>query len=174
MKLKQNFAALAALSGAVFLGLAGISDPVLASTTGTGNASAVIVSPLSVSETAGMNFGDIDASGGAGTVIVSTAGAASVTGSVAMVNSGPDTPSADLFTIGGLSGASYTLSLPASATLTSGVNTMTVDTFTASSTNSYVLTGGSDTLAVGGTLHVAAGQAAGTYTGTYNLTVTYQ
>jgi hypothetical protein len=175
MKLQQNFAAVAALSGAVFIGLAGISNTALGAST-TGSASAVIVSPISVTAGATLNFGTIDPGTAGGTVVVDTTGTATYSG-VTNVPSGAATPAAGTFTIGGDSTLSYNVSFTAGS-VTSGANSMTVDTFTSSSTNSgstmpYALTGGSDTLTVGGKLTVGASQAAGTYTGTYTVTVVY-
>jgi type 1 fimbria pilin len=51
---------------------------------------------------------------------------------------------------------------------------MTVDTFTSNPSGTGTLSGGAQTLNVGATLHVAGAQAAGNYTGTYNVTVAYQ
>ncbi len=49
---------------------------------------------------------------------------------------------------------------------------MTVDTFTSTPSGTGSLAGGSQTLSVGATLHVAAAQAAGTYTSATPFTVT--
>lgn len=50
---------------------------------------------------------------------------------------------------------------------------MDVDNFTGSKANG-TLTSGADSFTVGGTLDVAANQAAGEYTGTFTVTVEYQ
>ncbi len=73
----------------------------------------------------------------------------------------------------GASGATYSITLPSSAILTSGGDTMTVDTYTDDAGATPTLVGGSDTFNVGATLHVGATQAAGTYSGTFSVTVHY-
>jgi len=50
---------------------------------------------------------------------------------------------------------------------------MTVDTFTSTPSGTGTLTGGAETLNVGATLQVGIGQATGSYTGTYSVTVNY-
>ena len=60
-------------------------------------------------------------------------------------------------------------------TLTSGANAMTANSFTTSpSGTGGLLSGGTQTLTLGGTLAVGANQATGTYTSTpVTVTVTY-
>ncbi len=69
----------------------------------------------------------------------------------------------------------YSITLPSSATLTSGGNTMTVDTFTHDEGALPKLPSGtgSETFNVGATLNVGAVQAGGTYSGTFAVTVSY-
>lgn len=136
------------------------------------NATARIVTPISISKTTDLNFGDVVASGSVGTVVVSTAGARSSTGGASLGNG--TSVSAAAFTVGGQANATYSITLPASATVTSGANSMTVDTFTSNPSGTGNLgAGGSQTLNVGGTLNVGASQATGSYTGTFSVTVTY-
>ena len=59
-------------------------------------------------------------------------------------------------------------------TLTSGGDTVTVDTFTDDTAGTGTLAGGSDSFNVGATLNLGANQPAGNYTGTYTVTVEYQ
>src|SRR5216684_1896338 len=65
------------------------------------------------------------------------------------------------------------ITLDASDTLTSGGNTMTVDTFNHDAGGSPVFTLGTLSFHVGATLHVGANQAAGSYLGTYTVVVNY-
>ena len=83
------------------------------------------------------------------------------------------TPAASSFDVTGEPGQVYSITLPSSATLTSGANTMTVDTFTHDSGATPSLVAGSDTFNVGATLNVGAAQAAGSYSGTFAVTVNY-
>ena len=83
-----------------------------------------------------------------------------------------DAVSADEFTLSGVgSGESYTVNLPASATITSGDNSMTVSSFTHDAAGTG--TGSDITFHIGGTLQVGAHQPAGVYSGTYAVSVTY-
>jgi len=140
------------------------------SATATANASAVIVTPLQISNTAAMLFGQVAAGTAAGTVVLETTGNRSVTGGTKL---GTGTGQAASFNVTGESGYTYNITLPSSVNLTFGSNTMAVGSFTSNPSGSGTLTGGSSTLKVGATLSVGASQAAGTYTGTFDVTVAY-
>jgi len=133
-------------------------------------ANARVVTPVTVTETTPLNFGSFAASGTAGSITQ----AGVVTGGVTAVAGGA-TRTAGVFSVSGESSAStaYTVSLPASVTLTSGANNMSAALSFAAGTASRTLTSGADTFSVNGTLSVAANQAAGVYTGTYSVTVAY-
>ncbi len=116
----------------------------------------------------GSAAGDADL---AGTVVVSPASAKTVTGG-AFDFGGVHQP-ADFQVKTQTAGESYSCTLPGSITLTSGGNTMTVDTYTDDAGATPTLVGGSDTFNVGATLHVGATQVSGTYSGTFSVTVNY-
>ena len=140
--------------------------------TGTAQASANIVTPISIKKNIDLNFGNIAASGSAFTVELSTAGERTSTGGAGTLPSVNGTVTAAEFTAAGLSGATYAVTLPSTITITAGTtNNMTVDNFVSNSTN--ILTDGSETFKVGATLHVGANQVAGAYTGNFNVTVNY-
>jgi hypothetical protein len=141
--------------------------------TGTGTASATVIQPIAISQTTGLDFGKFSATGTVGTVVMSTAGARSATGGVSLSSMAAGAAAA--FVVTGEPNATYTITLPATpATLTSGANTMTADTFTSNPVGTGTLTGaGTQTINVGATLNVGATQAPGTYTGTYSVTVDY-
>ncbi len=158
------FSAVAALALFAASGAAHAADA-------TGDAAASIAVPISIAQNgAGLNFGTVTASAALGTVVVTTAGARSVTGGVAELGG---TIAAATFDVTGEGTSAYTITLPSSATLNSGGNSMTVDTFNHDAGGSPALSGGSDSFNVGATLNVAANQAAGAYTGTYTITVNY-
>jgi hypothetical protein len=124
---------------------------------------------MTVTNTATLDFGTLVPSAAAGTVVIAPAGGRTTTGGVTGV-SGTYGPGA--FKVAITSGtANFFFFLPANATLTSGGNTMTVNTFTANMGNPGTVPGppGSAVLYVGATLSVGANQAAGTYTGTYSI-----
>lgn len=80
---------------------------------------------------------------------------------------------ADSFTVTGNTGQSFSVTLPASATISNGNNSMTVSNFTSSCSVSCVLSNFTHTFKVGGTLTVPANAAIGEYTGTYSVSITY-
>ena len=136
------------------------------------NATATIVTSISLAKTADLNFGNVVAGGSAGTVVMTAAGARSSTGGASLGSAVGI--SAASFTVSGLAGAGYSITLPASTTLNSGGNNMTVNTFTSTPSGTGALSGGgTQTLSVGATLQVGAAQPTGTYNGSFNVTVTY-
>jgi hypothetical protein len=150
---------------------AGIMTGSAQAATGTANASAVILTPISITKNTDLSFGDVyPDSAASGTVTVDAAGART-TGGAATLGATPG--AAAQFTVSGQASAAYTITLPAAAvTLTSGANSMTIDTFATDGTGNLDGTG-NEVINVGATLNVSAGQAAGTYSGTFDVTVNY-
>lgn len=149
----------------------------IAQETATATATATIVTPISISKTVDMNFGNVAVqSTTGGTVVLAPAGTRTTTGAVTLP-AVTGTVTAASFTVGGQGTYTYAITLPTSAvTLSDGAShTMTVTTFTSNPSGTGALTAGSQTLNVGATLNVAAAQAAGTYvSGTpFNVTVNY-
>ena len=116
-----------------------------------------------------MDFGTMLTTGTAGTVTVTPAGARSSVN----VDLFGGLPSAASFDVTGEAGQAYFITLPSSTILSSGANTMTVDTFNHDAGATPTLVGGSDTFNVGATLNVGATQASGTYSGTFAVTANY-
>lgn len=147
-----------------------------AQATATSTATAKIVTPISIVKNVNLDFGNVAVTSIGGTVVMSPAGIRSVTGGLTLpVITG--TVTAASFAVAGEGSYTYAITLPAAATtITSGVNTMTVNTFTSSPTPTGTLSaGGSQTLTVGATLNVNASQAPGTYiSGSgFDVTVNY-
>lgn len=142
----------------------------------TANASATIITPIAITTTADMNFGNVAASAAPGTVVLTPAGARSVTGGVTLPAI-TGSVSAAAFTVTGEDGFAYAITLPAAAlTISSGGNTMTVGTWTSNPDGTGTLTGGTSNLTIGATLNVGANQASGTYgepAETFTVTVNY-
>lgn len=136
----------------------------------TATATAVIVAPIAITRTADMNFGNIIADTDGGTVVLVPAGTRTLNGLTSPSIAG--TVSAASFTVTGFDGATYSISLPANHTISSGGNNMVVDTFTSNPSGTGTLTGGTQTLNVGATLNVGSAQPAGTYTNATGFTVT--
>ena len=142
--------------------------------TAQGVANAEIVAPITLTHDTGaaLNFGTV-ASGDAGTVIVTTAGALDGASTADTLNG--STYSADAFTVSGDAGRSFSITTTG-GTVADGGNSMSFTT--TPSANSGTLSSpasgnGSASFTVGGTLSVGASQAAGSYTGSYDATVTY-
>ena len=159
----------------LMLGLATIS---YAQSSASATATATMIIPISIANAADMSFGNVAASGTAGTVELTPAGARNPTGGVSLP-AATGTVAAASFTVTGEGTSTYAITLPSTAyTITEtvgGVATMDVDTFTSSPSGTGALTAGSQTITVGATLNVNAGQIAGTYTNAtgFDVTVNY-
>jgi hypothetical protein len=151
----------------------GITTAAIAQVSATATATATIVGPIGITNTANMNFGNVAVSAVAGTVVMTPAAVRSVTGGCTLPAI-TGTVAAGAFNVTGAAAYTYVITLPAAATtITSGGNTMTVDTWTSTPSGTGTLSaGGSQALTVGGTLHVGASQAAGTYVSGTPFTVT--
>jgi hydroxyethylthiazole kinase-like sugar kinase family protein len=141
------------------------------SSTAAGTASATVVAPIVLTHTAGaaLNFGKITVGAG-GTVVVASGGAGSVTGDVGFVPG--STNAADQFSLTGDNSRNFGITTTG-GTITNGSKTMTFIT-AASSGSGTTSTTGTYSFTVGGTLTVTGTETPGSYTGTYNATVTYQ
>jgi len=137
----------------------------------TGQATVVIAPNYTFTQSNALSFGSVLPNlVGTGTVAVSTASAVTPTG-VASVSG---TPAAAAWAWSGPS--LPTANTPASTSVTlAGQPPMAVDTFTTlvTQTSGVGITPVTATVNVGATLHVGANQPAGTYNGTYALTLNY-
>lgn len=145
--------------------------------TATANASATIVTPISITKTQDMNFGNIAVSASTGgTVVLAPAGTRTATGGVTLPAT-TGTVQTARFTVNGEGSYTYAITLPSTAVeLNDGAShTMELTTFTSNPSATGTLSSGTQTLNVGATITVAAGQTAGTYTTTspFSVTVNY-
>jgi hypothetical protein len=145
-----------------------------ASDSATADATARVLTPISIANSSDLNFGSLISGPVAGTVTISPAGARTSGGGVTLVNS---SFSAAAFDVSGEPLTPYTITLPSSITIVHSTNStysMAVNTFTSNPSGSGTLdsTGGQQ-LNVGAKLQVGASQPTGLYTGTFNVTVTY-
>jgi hypothetical protein len=136
-------------------------------------ASATILTPIAIVKNADLNFGNVIASATAGTIVYATDGTRTANLG-ASLHSTAGSPSIAQFTVSGSAGFSFSVSVPASITLTSGSNgpTMGVSILKDFGTSENLGDGGTKVLKVGGTLSLAANQAAGSYTNSSDLKVT--
>jgi hypothetical protein len=151
------------------------SSQAFAATQATANASATVLSPISIAKVDDMSFGSFIAGPtAAGTVALTAASTTSRSGTGVVLDTG-STGSAAKFSVTGLSNGVFSITLPTSVTLTATGGTMTVDTFTTdlSPTAATLSAGGLADMYIGATLQVGAAQADGTYTGTFDVSVDY-
>ena len=138
--------------------------------TAQGTAVAEVVAPIAITHDTGaaLDFGTITAGGG-GTVVVDAAGTGTDTGDVTLLTG--STNAADSFSVSGDAGRAFSI-VTGAGTVTSGTDTMSFTT-SASAASGTLDAGGAASFTVGGTLTVADSQPAGSYSGSYDATVTY-
>ena len=160
-----------ALGTVAIAGIAAFSVPDAKAASATANANADIVAAIAITKTVDLDFGAVVPNAGlADTLVISAAGAKTCGSNLTCT----DTVAAASFDVTGGANLLYTVTLPSSSTVTSGGNNMTVNTFADSISSAGTLSaGGAQTFTVGATLNVGIGQVAGTYTGTFDVTVVY-
>jgi len=153
---------------------AAFSTPAMAApgdtSTAQGSATAEVVAPITLQHVNGatLNFGTFTTGDAGGTVVVDQTGVGTATGEVTLLSGSVE--AADAFTVAGDPNRAFTITT-AGGTVSNGTDTMT---FTTSAPNAGALdAAGAAAFSVGGTLTVAGGESAGTYTGSYNVTVAY-
>ena len=139
------------------------------------NSKARVITPISIENTGGqgLDFGVIALGTLESKVVVSaevTVPVNVVSGDVVVITSTPQ--KAAKFTVSGESGQAYTITLPASTTLVSGGNSLTVNNFTCSNGAGGNI-GTNDLFYIGGELTIPAGAIPATYQGTFSVTVAY-
>ena len=159
----------------VAMGALGLASTAHAATSDTADVTAEILTALSVTVDPNDNtldFGQIAPGASAANVVVAPDG--SVTCDPAVICSGTtDAPTFDV--VGAVDALVYITFTNASETLSNGTDTMTVSDFTTDQASDQLTLDGSGegSFTVGGSLAVAASQAAGVYTGTLEVNVAY-
>lgn len=157
--------------------LAGAASPAFAQATdtATGTGTVTIYRPITVTKNTDLQFGRVvRPTSGSGTVTIDNAGARSFTGGVALLSS---TVGKAQFTVAGEGGQAFTLSVPATFDMT-GPGTLTVTTSQDVANGTVNLdntlgNGGVKVVNVGGSITVDNTTATGNYSGTFNVTATY-
>lgn len=164
----------------ILIALAAVAVPASAlaapgkTSTMTGSASATLIQPISIAAINPLRFGIMAQPATAGTITVSTSGAVSTTGGMVgntAIAQGSSGPQAGTFRVVGDPGRQFFVTLPTSTTVSKTGASMTINLFTVGALAGSPL--GTLDIAVGGTLAVQAAQAVGTYTGTYQVTASY-
>lgn len=168
--------------------IAGFSANVMAQTSATENtaAGAVLITAMTLSETAPLHFGSIvltNASGGT-VLLPSNSTTREFTGGVATSAATPVATNA-AYDVTGTGLETYAVTLPTTTTVThtsisTGVYTMDITLMKArfngagsDAVTSTLTAGGTDSFTLGGTLTVKADQVGGIYAGTFDVTIDY-
>ena len=143
--------------------------------TAAANADANIITPISILKVNDINFGDLVPSATtAVTVVMDQTGSITSDAQYFLANSSTPRTAAS-FTISGEAGHAYKINCPTTIALEGPGDDMTL-TFNPSLAigTSLILTGGTQTLNLGGSLALAANQTAGAYSAEFNVTVAYE
>ena len=170
----------ALMAGAAIITLSSGVTPQAMAASGTGAASAIILTPISVTGAA-LHFGSATDSGAGGTVVMTAGGVRSTTGATTAVTGGA-LEQAGIITVTAANNAAINLTMAAtSIVVTNGTaQTMAVNAFHVGTDAAgpgpiaSTLVGTTGAYNLGGTVTVGAAQATGTYTGTYTVNVNYQ
>jgi len=150
----------------------GFSTNAFAQATATASTTATIVTPIGISKTVDMNFGNVATNGAVGTVVLTPAGTRTLTGGVTLP-AASGSPTAASFAVTGSGTYTYTITLPASPITLAGTTAgVTVGTFVSNPASPGALTAGAQTVLVGATLNLPVSVVAGSYTNAASLTVT--
>lgn len=137
--------------------------------TQTATAEVDILAPVTLSQTAGLDFGVVAAGAAAGTVVIpNNSDARTCSAGLACVGAA----NRGAFSVVGANTYTVAITVAASTTLTGAGAPMALAL--SSSAATLVATGSAQTFHVGGTLTVGASQVAGTYTGQYTVSADYQ
>ena len=140
-----------------------------------------VVVPITIAKAADFNFGSFYAGSTAGTIDIDVNGKRSVTGGVLTVFGGAAPTAAKFDVIGGAS-TTYSICYPSGVTLSGPGTPMALtrisgmtdaDGAATLAATSDLGVGGTQSIYLGGSIAVAAGQVAGVYTGNITATVSY-
>lgn len=136
----------------------------------TGDATALIVAPIAVTKNTDLGYGTIAPTGTSGTVtIAATSGGARTSSNVDLLST--DAGSSGDFSVTGEGTSTFSTTIASPVTLTGPSSSTMSSTLTNNAPSA--LTGGAATINVGGVLSVDGAQTAGSYTGSFTVTVAY-
>lgn len=157
------------LMGAALL-LSGLTITNAMAASSTGTSEALMIEPITIENFLALSFGAFVPSGAIGKVIIDdTNGTRSSTNGIQLLSS--NVGGSGLFFVAGEDSRTFNTVVDSTVTLTGpGADMIATLTFTSNSPLNGL---GASEVIVGGELDVAADQAGGNYTGTYNVTVDY-
>ena len=158
-----------------FLMFGAVSAKAQMTATASATSTANIVAPISIAKNSDLSFGNIAASGVLAGSVQLTPASVRIPSGGATLPAVSGTVSAATFTVTGLDGYSYAIIFPANILLVHslGLDMMLADNMTSTPSGSGTLVGGTGSVAVGATLNTNSGQMAGFYSGTFDVTVSY-
>jgi len=180
MNLRNFLVSAAVATAAIAAGTAALADAPNTQTA-TVSGAAKIIRPITISAAGSLDFGTIvkpRTGGTAGTVTISNASTATRTPSGDLVTVGSSF-SRPVYTIGGEGAQNYSLVVPASFDMTGsagGTLTVTLTPSMAAGNHTFTGTVGSgatDTLYMGASIPVSDTTTSGAYSGSFDVTVTY-
>lgn len=148
-----------------------LSTPAVAANQATANATVNIVSPLTLTNNTGLNFGTVVGPFNGETVRINTAGTRTCGG---LTCSGTTVSAANFTVSNGTPNQNLAITVDPSVSLTSGSNSLSVNLTTDLPTGVTTNASGGATFGVGGSLAIPAGTTDGVYSGTFNVRVDYQ
>ena len=152
--------------------LIGFPANAFAQSTAAASTTVTIVTPIGITKSVDMVFGNIATTTASGTVVLGTDGTRTPIGGVTLPATA-GTVTAASFAVTGSGTYTYTITLPASPiTLVGTTAGVTVGTFVSNPAATGALTAGAQTVNVGATLNIPASTAADTYKNTSGLHVT--
>jgi hypothetical protein len=161
------------LISAAALGALALSTPALAANTASANATVNIVSPLTLVNDAGLNFGTIVGPFAGEQVHVDASGVRTCPASLTC--SGNASVSAAAFTVTGTPDQGVALTIPNSVTLNGSVSgTLSVNLAGDKPADPTLDSSGSASFSIGGVLTIPAGTVDGVYSNTFDVTANYQ
>lgn len=164
----KNFTRMAVLAAAATIA----ATPAAAQNAASADATLRVTKPLILTRDTHLDFGTVVVWGD-GTVTMDQSG--SVTCTAATLTCDTTGTTAATFSIQGTNNRDVDIDVPASITLTNGSDNLTLVTdFPATRTLNSSGVGNTTSFGIGGSVALAEATPAGTYTGTLNVTVSYQ
>jgi len=152
-----------------------IGTGLIAQNTATTNAAAKILSALTIQKNVDLNFGTMTMPTAATQVNLTAGGVRTTPGNITLLAQAP-LATASAYSVSGDNGATYAITLPSSCIITAPYGWMQVDNFTTSKVGNISTlnaSNGTDSFTVGATLEVNFPQYAGSYSGTFDVSVAY-
>jgi hypothetical protein len=151
----------------------GYSTYIYAQATAGASLSVNIVTPISITKSDDMVFGNIASNGSTGSILIGTDGTRTSTGGVTLPTAG-GSPKAASFVVSGAGNYTYSITLPSAPIMLNGITEgVTVSSFVSNpGSTGKLTTAGTQTIFIGAMLNVPTSVASGSYSNAAGLSVT--